>query len=42
MKRNQQKISAPGLVLPLLLLGVAGHGTIALAQSPGAFTRPAT
>jgi hypothetical protein len=27
-----------GFVLPLLLLGVAGDGHIALAQSPGAFT----
>ncbi len=27
-----------GFVLPLLLLGVAGPGTIALAQSPGTFT----
>ncbi len=25
-------------VLPLVVLGVAGHGAIALAQSPGAFT----
>jgi hypothetical protein len=33
-----QKISGPGLVLPLLLLGVACHGAIALAQSPGTFT----
>ena len=38
MSRNQQKISPPSLVLPLLWLGVAGHGAMALAQSPGTFT----
>jgi hypothetical protein len=27
------------VVLPLLLLGLAGHGAVALAQSPGTFTR---
>jgi hypothetical protein len=35
---NPQKTSGPGLVLPLLLLGVASHCAIALAQSPGTFT----
>jgi hypothetical protein len=35
---NQKKIRVPSLVLPLLLLGVVGHGTIALAQSAGTFT----
>ena len=38
MSRNQQKISAPSLVLPFFLLGVTGHGAIAPAQSPGTFT----
>jgi WD40 repeat protein len=35
---NQKKIRAPSLVLPLLLLGVAGHASIAMAQSPGTFS----
>lgn len=38
MKLNQKKIGAPSLVLPLLLLGVAGDGPLAMAQSPGTFT----
>lgn len=31
-----------GLVLPLFLLGVAGHGAMASAQSAGKFTATAT
>ena len=38
MNLNQKKIKAPSLALPLLLLGVAGHGTIAWAQSAATFT----
>ena len=38
MKLNQKKIQAPSLVLPLLLLGVAGDGPLAMAQAPGTFT----
>jgi large repetitive protein len=34
---NQKKIRAPILVLPFLFLGVAGHVSIAMAQSPGTF-----
>jgi Galactose oxidase, central domain len=34
---NQKRISAPRLVLPLLSLGVAGHGLVAMAQSAGTF-----
>ena len=37
MNLNQKRISAPRLVLPLLLLGVAGHGPVAMAQSAGTF-----
>jgi hypothetical protein len=38
VNRNEKKFSAPSLVLPLLLLGVAGHGALVLAQSAGTFT----
>ena len=34
----QKKIKARSLVLPLLLLGVAGDDPLAMAQSPGTFT----
>ena len=37
MSLNQKKIRFPNIVLPLLLSGVAGHGTMALAQSAGTF-----
>ncbi len=40
MSQNDKKIRVPSLVLPLLL-GVAGHGCIALAQSPGTFAETA-
>lgn len=38
MSLNRKKIRAPSLVLPLLLLGAAGHGVMVLAQSGGTFT----
>ena len=38
MNLNEKNIRTPSLVLPLLVLGVAGHASIAMAQSPGAFT----
>ena len=38
MNLNQKKIKARSLVLPLLLLSVAGDDPLAMAQSPGTFT----
>ena len=38
MKLEEKKIAVPILVLPLLLLGLAGNCPVALAQSPGMFT----
>jgi hypothetical protein len=34
---NEKKISGPSLVLPLLLLGVASHTSMVMAQSAGTF-----
>ena len=38
MNRNYRGIRVPSFAFLLLLLGVAGHGAMALAQSPGTFT----